>query len=39
MIKEMQSNKAFKSENFNEIGIGAYSKDGRTVYWCIILVG
>ena len=39
MIKEMQSNKAFKSENFDEIGIGAYSKDGRTVYWCIILVG
>lgn len=39
MIKEMQSNKAFKSENFNEIGVGAYSKDGRTVYWCIMLVG
>lgn len=39
MIKELQSNKAFKSENFDEIGIGAYSKDGRTVYWCIILVG
>lgn len=39
MIKEMQSNKAFKSENFSEIGIGAYSKDGRTVYWCIVLVG
>ena len=39
MIKEMQSNKAFKSENFDEIGIGAYSKDGRTVYWCIILIG
>ena len=39
MMKELQSNKAFKSENFDEIGIGAYSKDGRTVYWCIILVG
>ncbi len=39
MITEMQSNKTFKSENFNEIGIGAYSKDGRTVYWCVILIG
>ena len=39
IIKEMQSSKALKSENFDEIGIGAYSKDGRTVYWCIILVG
>lgn len=39
VIKEAQSCKAFKSKNFSEIGIGAYSKDGRTVYWCIILVG
>lgn len=39
VIKEAQSTKAFTSKNFSEIGIGAYSKDGRTVYWCIVLVG
>lgn len=39
VIKEAQSTKAFKSKNYDEIGIGAYSKDGRTVYWCIILIG
>jgi uncharacterized protein YkwD len=39
MVKDAQSSKAFESQNFNEIGVGAYSKDGRTVYWCIVLVG
>ena len=39
VIKEAQSEKAFMSKNYSEIGIGAYSKDGRTVYWCIVLVG
>lgn len=39
MLKEAQSCKAFKSQNFSGIGVGAYSKDGRTVYWCIVLAG
>ncbi len=33
-----QSRKALLSENFNKIGIGAYSKDGINFYWCIFLV-
>lgn len=36
MMSEVQTRKAFLSENFNEIGVGAFSRDGRTVYWCII---
>ncbi|MBR2876524.1 MAG: hypothetical protein IKC01_05240 [Clostridia bacterium] len=39
LMKESQSCKALKSANFKEIGIGAFSKDGHTVYWCILLVG
>ncbi|MBO7179591.1 MAG: hypothetical protein J6V78_04550 [Clostridia bacterium] len=39
MLSEAQSRKAFLSQNFSEIGIGAFSRDGRTVYWCIILIG
>ena len=36
MMSEVQTRKAFLSENFTEIGVGAFSRDGRTVYWCII---
>ena len=39
MMSEQQARKAFLSGNFTEIGIGAFSRDGRTVYWCIILIG
>lgn len=39
IISVKQSCKALTSQNFSEIGVGAYSKDGHTVYWCIILVG
>lgn len=39
MLSELQTRKAFLSENFKEIGIGAFSRDGRTVYWCIIFIG
>ncbi|MBQ6936149.1 MAG: hypothetical protein IJN49_06300, partial [Clostridia bacterium] len=36
MLSELQNRKTFLSENFTEIGVGAFSRDGRTVYWCII---
>ncbi len=35
---EQQSKKALCSENFNKIGIGAFSDDGITFYWCIFLI-
>lgn len=40
-LKELQkieqSKKALCSKNFKKFGVGAYSKDGRTFYWCIFL--
>lgn len=36
MMKDEQSKKAFASKNFENVGVGAFSKDGRTVYWCIL---
>lgn len=33
-----QSRKMLLSENFNKIGIGAYSNDGINFYWCIFLI-
>ena len=32
-----QSKKALLSKNFKKFGIGAYTKDGHTFYWCILL--
>lgn len=37
LIKVPQSKKALLSTNFKKFGIGAYSKDGHTFYWCIFL--
>ncbi len=37
VIKVPQSQKALLSRNFKKFGIGAYSKDGHTFYWCIFL--
>ncbi len=37
MIKNQQSKKALCSENFKKFGVGAYTKDGHTFYWCIFL--
>lgn len=31
--------KALMSGNYSEIGIGAYSNDGRSFYWCVIFTG
>ena len=36
-LKISQSKKALLSQNFKKFGIGAYSKDGHTFYWCIFL--
>ncbi len=32
-----QSKKALCSQNFKKFGVGAYTKDGHTFYWCIFL--
>ena len=37
-LKEIeQSKKALCSKNFKKFGVGAYSRDGHTFYWCIFL--
>ena len=37
LIKVQQSQKALCSKNFKKFGVGAYTKDGHTFYWCILL--
>lgn len=37
LVKVQQSKKALCSKNFKKFGIGAYTKDGHTFYWCILL--
>ena len=37
LITIQQSRKALCSKNFRKFGIGAYTKDGHTFYWCIFL--
>lgn len=37
LVKVQQSKKALCSRNFKKFGIGAYTKDGHTFYWCILL--
>lgn len=37
LVKVQQSKKALCSKNFKKFGIGAYTKDGQTFYWCIFL--
>lgn len=37
MMKELQSKKAVCSESFENFGVGAYTKDGHTFYWCVFL--
>ncbi len=32
-----QSKKALCNKNFKKFGVGAYTKDGHTFYWCIFL--
>lgn len=37
LVKIEQSKKALCSKNFKNFGVGAYTKDGHTFYWCIFL--
>ncbi len=37
ILNDPQAEKAITSNNFSNIGVGAYSSDGRTFYWCIFL--
>ena len=38
LLADSQSEKAILSDNFSKIGVGAYSSDGRTFYWCVFLI-
>lgn len=37
LVKVQQSKKALLNKNFKKFGVGAYTKDGHTFYWCIFL--
>ncbi len=37
MIADMQSEKLLSSNNYSKIGVGAYSTDNRTFYWCVFV--
>lgn len=37
VIASNQAEKALLGNNFTDIGVSAYSADGRTFYWCIFL--
>ena len=37
LMENNQSVKALCNKNFNKFGLGAYTRDGHTFYWCIIL--
>ncbi len=38
MLKDIQAEKLLSSNAFSKIGIGAYSTDNRTFYWCIFVI-
>lgn len=37
ILSDSQAEKSLTSDNFSNIGVGAFSNDGRTFYWCIFL--
>lgn len=37
IIADSQAEKSLISDNFRNIGVGAFSSDGRTFYWCVFL--
>lgn len=37
ILADSQMEKALLSNNFSKIGVGAYSTDGRTFYWCVFV--
>ncbi len=39
LLADSQGEKSMLSDNFSEMGVGAYSADGRTFYWCVIVIG
>ncbi len=38
MLEDMQGEKMLSSSNFSKIGVGAYSTDNRTFYWCVFVM-
>ncbi len=38
MTETLQSEKSLLSTNVDTLGVGAYSPDGRTFYWCVLLI-
>lgn len=38
MKAETQSNKALMNKNYTKMGVGAFTDDGKTFYWCVLLV-
>lgn len=38
MLADMQGEKMLSSSNFSKIGVGAYSLDNRTFYWCVFVM-
>jgi uncharacterized protein YkwD len=37
ILEDFQNEKTLTSSNFSKIGVGAYSTDGRTFYWCVFV--
>ena len=37
ILADSQMEKALLSNNFSKIGVGAFSTDGRTFYWCVFV--
>ena len=38
MLADMHGNKMLLSSNFSKIGVGAFSLDNRTFYWCVFVM-
>ena len=39
MLEDMHGEKMLSSTNFSKIGVGAFSVDSRTFYWCVFVMG
>lgn len=39
IMENVQNSKTVCNRAFKNIGVGAYSSDGKTFYWCVILYG
>lgn len=38
MLNDMQGEKMLTSKDYSKIGVGAYSTDNRTFYWCVFVM-